>query len=513
MSAAQPRDCLPVGLPRDHTAHAPFSARIVEPAASYPSAATSRRTWRAVRSWKGWPVTGGHPHGPLLEGPVSRVTPAAAPSRRNGKPRPVLPTWVAVAVTTLVTVLGTLVAMAAVAALGLWLAHADRLPGSGFGSALAATVLLSMGVPVHLEGSALFGATAHGGVTAVPLSATLAGALAAAFLFLHPLPRQAVAGGRALLARVLALTGCWTVVVLLLTMAARHSFTVSTGDPLIDRIGGALGLAPVVGFQVDPGPAVGCSLLWLAVVMALALAASRRAPVPARWASWHGALRPTVHAVLSLLLLYVGLGLVGGLVAAAAGDEPRETLAVVFLGLPNLAWLALGLGMGGSWHGHVAGNLGLPLPDPLAAVLHSGRDVTLDLGSLAQQNGWVWLLLPVAALLVLATGVAAAARSDPLLPAWRMALRLASVFCLAMLAVGLLTRVSAVYELSALGLSGTGSNELAPDLLTLVPLAAGWGALAGFLGGVLAPRLVNRRRSAERRDPARRAASEGEALR
>ncbi|MFD8595682.1 streptophobe family protein [Kitasatospora sp. NPDC059646] len=510
VSAAQPRDFLPVGLPRDHTAHPPLSARIAEPAASSPATPTTRRARWAVRSWKGWPVAVGHPYGALLEGPVSRVTPAGTPPRPDFRGSSSLPSWVAVVVDTLVTGLGALVAMTAVAALGLWLAHADRLPGSGFGSALAATVLMSMGVPVHLEGSALLGATAHGGLTAVPLSVTLAGALAAAFLFLRPLRRHPPAGGTALLSRTLALAGCWTTVALLLAWTARHSFTVSTGDPLIDQIGGALGLAPVVGFRVDPAPAVGCALLWLTAVVALALAASHRTPLPARWVPWHRSLRPTVRAVLSLLLLYVGLGLVGGLAAAAAGNEPRETLAVVVLGLPNLAWLALGIGMGGSWHGHVAGNLGLPLPQPLAAVLHSDRDVSLELGSLAQQSGWVWLLLPVAALLVLATGVAASARSRPQLPAWRTALQLAVLLALAMLAVGLLTRVSAVYGLSVLGLSGTGSTELVPDLLTLVPSAAGWGALAGFVGGVLAPRLTRHRSAAARRDSAHRAGPDGE---
>ncbi|MFG2693265.1 streptophobe family protein [Kitasatospora sp. NPDC048407] len=395
-------------------------------------------------------------------------------------------------VSALVATVGSLVAMAAVAALGLWLARADELPGDGFGAVLAATVLMSMGVPVQLEGSAAFVATAQGGITAIPLSVTLAGALAAAFLFLRPLRRHPVVGGRALLARVLALAGCWTVVVLLLSWAARHSFTVSTGNPLIDQLGGALGATPVVGFRADPGPAVGFGLLWLAVVVLLALAASRRAPLPTRWVRWHGTLRPTVHAVLSLLLLCVGLGLISGLVATATGSEPRETLAVLCLGLPNLAWMALGIGMGGSWHGHVDDSLGLPFPQPLAAVLHSGKNVTLDLGSLAEQNGWAWLLLPLASVLILATGVAVAARSRPALPAWRSAVQLAVVLALALLTIGLLTRVSAVYGLSLLGLGGTGSTVLDPNLLTLVPLAAGWGALAGFVGGILAPRLAGR---------------------
>ncbi|MFI1522447.1 streptophobe family protein [Kitasatospora cineracea] len=413
--------------------------------------------------------------------PPPSPPPSSGPSDRLAAPGSVL-------LSALVTVVGTLAAMAAVAALGLWLAGADELPGGGFGPVLAATLLMALGAPAQLDGGAAFVATAQGGITAMPLSVTLVGALAAAYLFLRPLRRHAVVGGRLLLARVLALAAGWAVAVLLLSAAARHGFTVSTGDPLLDELGGAFGAAPTVGFRVDPGPAVGFGLLWLAVVVLLALAASRRAPLPTGWVRWHGTLRPTVHAVLSLLLVYVLLGLVGGLVATVTGSEPRETLAVVCLGLPNLAWLGFGVGLGASWHGHVTDSLGLPFPHPLAAVLRSGQDVTLDLHALAAQNGWAWLLLPLAALLVLAAGVAAAGRTRPPLPVWRSVVQWAVVLALAVLAVGSVTRVSAVYGLSLLGLGGEGRTVLEPDLLTAVPIAAGWGALAGLLGALVARR-------------------------
>ncbi|GLW71088.1 hypothetical protein Kpho02_33870 [Kitasatospora phosalacinea] len=429
-------------------------------------------------------ATPANSHQPL---PPRSPAPAPSPSDRLSAPA-------AVAVSALVTVVGALAAMAVVAALGLWLAGADGLPGGGFGPVLAATLLMALGAPARLDGGAAFVATAQGGLSAMPLSVTLVGALVAAYLFLRPLRRHAVVGGRLLLARVLALAACWVVAVLLLSAAARHSFTVSTGEPLLDELGGAFGAAPVVGFRVDPGPAVGFGLLWLAVVVLLALAASRRAPLPTALVRWHGTLRPTVHAVLVLLLVYVVLALVGGLVAAVTGSQPRETLAVVLLGLPNLAWLGFGVGLGASWHGHVTDSLGLPFPHPLAAVLRSGQDVTLDLGALAEQNGWAWLLLPLAALLVLAAGAVSVARTRPVLPVWRSVVQWAVVLALAVLAVGLVTRVSAVFGLSLLGLGGGGRTVLEPDLLTAVPIAAGWGALAGLLGALLVRR--SRRRGA-----------------
>jgi hypothetical protein len=174
--------------------------------------------------------------------------------------------------------------------------------------------------------------------------------------------------------------------------------------------------------------------------------------------------------------------------------HPRETLAVLLLGLPNLAWLALGIGIGGSWHGHVDGALGLPMPHALAAVLRTSdaRDVTLDLSSLGQQDGRAWLLLPLAAVALLLTGLAAA-RHSPGLHLWQYAVQLGLTFACAMLLVCIVTTLSAAYGLSLLGLGGSGGLALSPDLLTTVPLATLWGAAAGLAGG-LASRLLTRRR-------------------
>ncbi|WP_441248461.1 streptophobe family protein [Kitasatospora sp. McL0602] len=384
------------------------------------------------------------------------------------------------------TALAALLAMTGTAALGLWAAHAGDLPEGAFPAVLAATVLAAVGVPVDLTGSAAFIASASGGITVLPLSVSLAGALTAGALFLRPLRLHAVVPAAGLAWRAARTVLCWLVLLQLLRLPARHSFTLSTGDNLLDSLGAAFGAAPVVGFRVGALPTAGYGLLWIAVVLVLALAVSRRAALPSRLVRYQAAVRPASHAVLVLLLVYCGLGLVAGLVSTVTDGHGRDTLAVLLLGLPNLAWLALGLGLGGSWYGHVDGALGLPMPQALAAVLRTSdsRDVTLDLTTLTQQDGRAWLLTVLAAIALVLTGVAAARRSPAGLRRWQYAAHLALAFAVAVLLIGLLTRITASYGLSLLGLGGTGGISLQPELLTSVPLAAVWGALAGLLGAL-----------------------------
>ncbi|MER5641229.1 streptophobe family protein [Kitasatospora sp. NPDC002227] len=387
------------------------------------------------------------------------------------------------------TALGALLAMTAVAALALWAAHAGDLPEGAFPAVLAATVLTALGVPVDVTGSAAFVATARGGITVLPLTVTLVGALTAGVLFLRPLRLHAVVAPRELAARAARTALLWLVLTQLLRLPAHHDFTVSTGNELIDTLGGAFGAAPVVGFRVGAWPTAEYGLVWLLAVLLLALGVSRRSALPGVLVRHQGAVRPAGHAVLGLLLAYCGLGLLAGLVSMVVDGHPRETLAVLLLGLPNLAWLALGIGLGGSWHGHVDGALGLPMPPALAGVFRTSdtREVTLNLAALGQQDGRAWLLLPLAALALLLTGLAAA-RHSPGLRLWQYAVHLAAAFGVAMLLVCILTTLSAGFGLSLLGLGGTGGLALSPDLLTTVPLAALWGAAAGLAGGLLTGR-------------------------
>ncbi|MBF9068948.1 hypothetical protein I2501_35845 [Streptacidiphilus sp. NEAU-YB345] len=422
-----------------------------------------------------------------------------------------------------------LLAMGVLGALGLWLAKANTLPGDSFGSVLAATMLMALGAPASVQGSAGFIASGSAGVAAMPLSLSLAGALVAGYAFLRPLrrradqngqdrqDRQAAVQGRELLGRVLLTAALWAGAVALLAWAARHSFVVSTGNSITDQITGALGASPTVGFRVDFGSAIGYGLLWLAVVLLLAFAVSRAAPLPARLLRIQGAVRPPVSAMVVLLVGYVLVALVAGVVTAVVHGPARDTFAVILLALPNLAWLAFGLGLGATWHGHLNATIGLPMPKVLSEVLRSAgtQDRTVSLGTLAQQDGRVWWLPVLAGLALLCCGIAMG-RTGGRTTAWRHAVGLGLTTALTMLLVGLLTRVSAAYGLSLLGVGGTGgisgllgnliggtgipkaltgSVTLIPDLLRGVLLGALWGALAGVIGGWIGAHL--------RRNPAR----------
>ncbi|MEY9841659.1 streptophobe family protein [Streptacidiphilus sp. EB103A] len=423
-------------------------------------------------------------------------------------PRPpagVLRGWAAA----LGTVAATLLAMGATAAVGLWLAEAGTLPHGAFAAVLAATVLMALGAPVTMDGSAGFLAQAHAGIAALPLTVSLVGGLVAAVCFLRPLRFRATAHGGELLGAVARTALLWLAALLLLALAARHTFTVSsTGSGLADTIGSAIGVTPTVGFRVSL-PAAGWGLLWLLVVLALAFAVSRRAPLPSGLLRLRAAVQPCAAAMLLLLLGYAALGAVAGVVTALTHGPARPTFAVVLLAVPNLAWLALGIGLGASWHGHVNGSIGLPVPEVLSSVLRTSgsADTTLDLSTLSRFDGRVWALPVLAACLLVAAVAVTAARAHARPRPWQHALKTGAALAVTMLLVALATRISAGYGMSLLGvgdagdlaaLTGGGSGGgspvagslfLRPDLLRAVTLGALWGTVAGFLGSLPAARI------------------------
>ncbi|EFL13578.1 predicted protein [Streptomyces sp. C] len=282
----------------------------------------------------------------------------------------------------------------------------------------------------------------------------------------------------------------WLALLTLFALLARQTFGLTTDGSPLGEIGELLDSSPTVGFRAALGPTLGYGLLWLLGLLLIALLVSRRTPLPPGLLRFHTAVRPAAHATAVLLLAYVVLGLGAGLVTAATQGHAARTLAVLLLGLPNLAWLALTVGFGGAWRGVAEGPFGLPVPQLLDQVLRGPGGSTVDVASLAQRDSRAWWLVVSAAVALLGTGVLAAVRSPRRVRPWQHAVHLAAALGLATLTVCLLAGVQARFGLSLLGLgdvSGLGGRvELTPHLWRTTGLAVLWGAVAGFLGALLA---------------------------
>lgn len=392
----------------------------------------------------------------------------------------------------LATVLGAMAAMGAVAALGLWAAGATDLPGGSFPQVVAATVVTAVGGTVELSGDAGELAGAEGGLTVVPLSVTLAGALVVGRCFLRPLRHRAVAGAPELAGWVARIAALWLLAVLGLALAARHTYELSLGDGPLGDLGELFGIRPVVGFSTDVPPTVLIGLLWLAGVLLVALAVSRGAPLPAGLLRFQTSARPAAQAMVLLLLATVVIGLVIALVVAATRGHPAETFAVILLGLPNVVWPALTIGFGATWDGRVEGPFGLPMPHVLDEVLRTPDVSTLNLGTLTEHDGgkWWWLLV-VTAVLLSATAFLMAARSPAGVRARQHAVRMAVALAPAVLMICLTARISARFGLSVLGIGDLGEGLsgqvlLRPRLWSTLGLALLWGLVTGFVGALAA---------------------------
>ncbi|WP_081239823.1 streptophobe family protein [Streptomyces viridosporus] len=396
-----------------------------------------------------------------------------------------------------VTVLGGLVAMGAVAALGLWAAGAADLPDGSFPPVVAAIMIMSVGGTVKLSGDIGVLAGTEGGLTVLPLSVTLTGALVIGWGFLRPLRHRAVAGASELAGWAARIAALWLLALLALALAARHTFEISLGDGPLGDLGDLFGITPEVGFSTDVPPAVLIGLVWLAGVLVLALLVARGAPLPGRLLRLQTSVRPAAHATVQLLLAYVVIGLAVALAVAATRGHPAETFAVILLGLPNVAWPALTIGLGATWDGRVEGPFGLPMPHVLDEVLRTPDVTALNLGTLAEHDGRVWWLVVVDAVLLLATAFVMAALSPARIRLWQHAVHLAVALALAVLMICLMARIDARLGLSVLGIGDLGEGFsgqvlLKPRLWSALGLALLWGLVTGFVGALL-EREVRRR--------------------
>jgi hypothetical protein len=415
----------------------------------------------------------------LSVGRVSSYTPYDQAVSRHG--------WVqAVA-----AALAGLLAMGVVAGLGLWAAGASDLPQGAFPRVVAATVVTAVGGTVELSGNAGGLAGAEAGLTVTPLSVTLVGALVVGAGFLRPLRHRAVAGAAELAGWAARIAVVWLLGLLGLALGARQTFKLSLGDETLSDLGELFGVSPEVGFTTNVPPTLAIGLLWLAGVLVLALLVARGAPLPGRLLRFQESVRPAAHAMVVLLLACVALGVVIALVVAATRGHAAETLAVVLLGLPNLMWLTFTIGLGATWNGRVEGPFGLPMPHVLDEVLRGRDTAALNLSTLAEYDGRVWWLVVVDGLLLLAAAFGLAAHSPARMRAWRHAVHMAVALVLTVLMVCLVGRISAHYGLSVLGIGDLGGNLagklfLHAEVWSALGLAALWGLVTGFLGGLLA---------------------------
>ncbi|MGV9289515.1 streptophobe family protein [Streptomyces sp. NPDC003719] len=390
----------------------------------------------------------------------------------------------------LATVLAGLLAMGAVAAFGLWAAGATDLPDDAFPRVVTATVVAAVGGSVELSGDAGGLAGTDAGLTVMPLSVTLAGALVIAAGFLRPLRHRAVAGAGELAGWAGRIALLWLLALVGLAYASRQTFEVPLGEGVLDDLGDLFGITPRIGFTTDVPLTALFGLLWLAGVLVLALLVARGAPLPGRLLRFRASVRPVAYAMVALLLAYVAVGAVVGLVVAGTRGHPADTFAVLLLGLPNLAWPALTIGLGATWNGRVEGPFGLPMPHVLDEVLRTQDVSTVNLGTLTERDGRMWWLLVAAVVLVLAAGCLAAARSPAGVPAWRLAVHMAVALALTVLMICAVGRVSAYYGLSVLGIGDLGGGLsgrlfLRPRPWGAVGLALLWGLVAGFLGALI----------------------------
>ncbi|MFF7125542.1 streptophobe family protein [Streptomyces sp. NPDC008240] len=420
---------------------------------------------------------------------MSPETVPARPVARHG--------WVQAAA----TVLTGLAVMVVLATLGLWAAGAADLPDGAFPRVVTATVVAAVGGTLELSGNAGELAQARAGLTVIPLSVTLAGALVIGAGFLRPLRHRAVASARELAGWAARIAVLWLLALLGLSFAARKTFAVDVGKGTLSDLTDLFDSTPKVGFTTNVPLTVLFGLLWLAGVLVLTMLVAPGAPLPGRLLRCQESVRPTAHAMVVLLLVYVGLGLVAALASAVTRGHVAETFAVILLGLPNLAWLALSLGQGATWHGRVEGPFGLSMPHVLDRILRTPDVATLNLRTLTEYDHGMWWLLITEVVVLSGVAFLMAARSPARVRAWQHALRLAVALALTVLMICLLCRVSAHYGLSLLGIGELGgglSGELflEPQLWQAVGLGVLWGLAAGFLGALLA-RPVHRRGKVE----------------
>ena len=414
-----------------------------------------------------------------------------------------------------------LIGMAGVAALGLHLLGADA--AGSLGTMTAAVVALGAGGSVTPSGDVsafgLEGAQAETALQITPLGVSLVGALLLSWFFLRSLRGAGIGIAPAeLLARAGAVVVLFVAMLGGLAWAGHDVITLDGGSLGLDELpGGGLpdevevpglgdigGLLPdrlgdladanaKVGFTVETVPTLFGGLGWVLGVLAIALLASRRTPLPRSLTAVHRLVRPAASALVTALLVAVLAGFSAAAYAAIGDDNPKRIAGAALVGAPNGVWLGIPIGLFVPWDGSASGPLVQFLPDPLDTLLSSSSDQSVSLGRLAELDSRVWLLGVAAALMMLCAGVLTAVRTPfvrergALGFAGRCALRLGIVTALAMPLLAWLTDVSVDASLSVLGIDAFDAGmELHGQPGMALLLGALWGAGTGAVGALLA---------------------------
>ena len=437
--------------------------------------------------------------------------------------------WGDVLLASIAAVSWALIGMAGVAALGLHLLGADA--SGSLGTMTAAVVALGAGGSVTPSGDVsafgLEGAQADTALQITPLGVSLVGALLLSWFFLRSLrgaglviePAELFARAGAVAALFVAMLGG-------LAWAGHDVITIDGGSLGLDSLpGGGLpdevdvpglgdigGLLPdrlgdladanaKVGFTVETVPTLLGGLGWVLGVLAIALLASRRTPLPRGLTAVHRLVRPAASALVTVLLVAVLAGLSAAAYAAIGDDNPKRIAGAALVGAPNGVWLGIPIGLFVPWDGSASGPLVQFLPDPLDKLLSASDDQSVSLGRLAELDSRVWLLGVAAALMMLYAGVLTAVRTPFVrergVPgdrrvgvlgfAGRCALRLGIVTALALPLLAWLTDVSVDASMAVLGIDAFDAGiELHGQLGMALLLGALWGAGAGTVGALLA---------------------------
>jgi len=389
----------------------------------------------------------------------------------------------------------SVLAMLALALVGVLLLAAGEL---GFREVVALTagaVCTAVGGDVFVETSAdIFGGdeffdsgsdeffgegggviSGSGSVGLLPLTLTLTGLALLAWLFVRSLRARGVYRGRDVLLQGVRTSLVFTVLFLPLALLTRYRIEGS------DEVLGAIGRVGVSVWSTLIG-----ALLFAVTTTGLVELFSRqtRGGLPARLAAVRA---QAIAPLLGALTVFAAgvLGVLAFLVHSLVQNDDRVAqLGALVLGAGNGA-LASVLWSAGVPLGTNAGVAGIGLGD----ITGGGASEGVDLFTLTDESGWVWLAPVVLLLVLLAVATVLTVRQNSVADARREGFRFAGALAAVAFVAALLLRVSTEFSggVAVFGASADASATFDP-VIAAIALAA-WGLVAGLLGPVLATRI------------------------